>query len=256
MKFQTIEVSEEDSILRVVINRVQHKNSLNSTLIDELNEVLYRIREEKHIKILLLEGKGGYFCTGMDFGIIAAKGEDSEAASLTKDYMVFLERLSSEPVVTIAMVDGQVLAGGVGIVAACDFAIATKNSSFSLSEALWGLMPCMVMPYLIRKSGFQAAKRMTLTTLPFNAAEAERIKLVDEVSDNLTITRNQFCSRIKRLDKETIGKIKNYLNKMDVITQEERDYAVNETSKLFGSPKVLENISNYVNYNIFPWENR
>lgn len=263
MRFQTLEVSEENALIRVVINRVNHKNSLNNTLINEFNELLDYVKEDQNIKIMLIEGKGGYFCTGMDFGIIASEKtgsdgyetEESATDLLTQKYMGLLERLSAEPIVTIGVVDGQVLAGGVGLVAACDFAIATRNSSFSLSEALWGLMPCMVMPYLIRKSGFQAAKRMTLTTLPLDATEAERIRLIDEVTDNLIITQNKLCQRIKKLDKETIGNIKNYLNKMEDISQEKRDYAVYETSKLFNSPKVLENITNYVKYSIFPWEN-
>ena len=93
---------------------------------------------------------------------------------MTQMYMDTLRRITLFSKVVISCVDGQVLAGGVGLVACSDLVIATSKAEFGLSEALWGLLPAMVLPYLIRKVGVQKAYFMTLTTIRISVEEAKR----------------------------------------------------------------------------------
>lgn len=258
--YREIEVTIEDRTMRIVLNRPNAGNSINDLLLEEINDALDRAEDDNQLRCIMLEGKNGYFCTGMDFTQIANNDPGSGGKGLlTKTYMETLRKISSIPLVVISNIDGQVMAGGVGIVAASDYAVATKKSVFSLSEALWGLMPCMVMPYLMRRVGFQKAKSMTLSALPINAEEAHHIQLLDAISqdynESSTCIRN-YTSRIRKLEKSTIGNIKSYMKKMSPITREIEELAVKETSELFCSPIVINNISNYVKYKVFPWENK
>ena len=147
------------------------------------------------------------------------------------------------------------MAGGIGLVAASDLVIAAGTARFSLSEALWGLLPAMVLPHLIRRVGFQAAFRMTLTTETLNAEAAAKIRLVDEVADPTERRLKQLQTRLNCLDKETIKDIKNYFKRhLYPITPEQESAAVNETTRLSRSERVQAGIRNYVEQGTFPWE--
>lgn len=257
MNYTTLEAKKNNEVLTVTMDRVANKNSINDVMLAELNHVIDCAMEDSEIRIFMVEGKGGYFCTGVDFNdIIQADSQEGafEPDSLSARYMDTLTRLSSISLVTIAKVEGQVLAGGIGLVAACDFALASSNSFFSLSEALWGLMPSMVLPFLVRKSGFQFAKYMTLSTLPVSAENACKMLLIDQVSKDLNAEINNLCSRIGKLERSTIQNIKSYLNSIYPVTEEIKTLAVNETSRLFQSQKVRNNIYNFIQYHAFPWE--
>jgi polyketide biosynthesis enoyl-CoA hydratase PksH len=112
----------------------------------------------------------------------------------------------------------------------------------------------MVMPFLIRRVGFQFAYYMTATTLTMDAGNAHSVRLVDELSDNLPDARRKIGIRLGRLQTETIQNLKNYFLRMHPIPPETKTYAVNETTRLALSPGVLTNINNYVQHGAFPWE--
>ena len=185
MQYETILVEKDKDAIRIIFNRLDRRNSINAVFLNEIDKVLSQTENDANCKIIILEGQKGIFCTGMDFEE-AASVEKKDGTPVNQGgipYMNLLKRIASIPKVVISCVDGQVMAGGVGIVVASDLVIATSRSRFSLSEALWGLLPACVMPFLIRRVGFQSAYRMTLTTLQTTAQEAHVIGLIDELSD-------------------------------------------------------------------------
>jgi polyketide biosynthesis enoyl-CoA hydratase PksH len=123
-----------------------------------------------------------------------------------------------------------------------------------LPEALWGLLPCCVAPYLIRRIGFQNAYRMALTTLPILAARAREIGLVDEMAESLDPIVRQLSMRLGRLQSTAIGELKRYFRKLWLITEQIEDLAVTEITRLTSSPDVQANIRNFVNGARFPWD--
>ena len=154
----------------------------------------------------------------------------------------------------IAEVDGTVMAGGMGLVAASDLVFSTNRSTFNLSEALGGLLPAMVMPFLIRRVGFQSAYRLTLTTETINATEAKAIHLVDELGDDIQPRIQTMSRRLSRIHVETIGHLKAYFRKMWIVTEEMEKTAVAELARLTKDPRVIENITNFVETGEVPWE--
>ncbi len=186
MEFKTLIIKELEREFIITFNRPLDQNSINSQFLYEFSQAL-DLAEQKNC-IIILEGQQGVFSTGMDFKEISAAESDKipgNAKAFAKIYIGILKRMATMPRVIIAKIDGKVLAGGVGFAAASDLVVATEKTTFTLSEALWGLLPANVLPYLIRRIGFQKAYTMTLTTGTITAKEALDIHLVDELSQDL-----------------------------------------------------------------------
>ena len=146
------------------------------------------------------------------------------------------------------------MAGGVGLAAASDIVVSTERSEFSLSEALWGLLPCCVLPFLIRRTGFQKAYFMTLTTRTFTAREAFDIHLVDELTAQPDEALRKLSLRLNLLDDVTISDLKRYFRGLWLINSEMEQAAVAEITRLSALPRVQNNLRNYVEHGRFPWQ--
>ncbi|ANU44640.1 enoyl-CoA hydratase [Enterocloster clostridioformis] len=250
MGFTTLYIEEKEDTFVITFNRVEHQNSINMALLQELNMALDMAQAKPRCKVVVLKGQNGVFCTGMDFNEAVRKQTESGS----QPYMKTLRRLAAIPKIIVSIVDGKVMAGGVGFAAASDLVIATSRAQFSLSEAIWGLLPSVVLPYLIRRIGFQSAYRMTLTTMPVYAEEARQLHLADVVSETPEETLRLYLRRLSRLDEQTIDDIKRYFKSIWIITQQMEERASAETDRLSSEPRVIENIYNYVTYEKFPWQ--
>lgn len=253
---ETVEVRWTPRMLRLTIARPERRNSISAGLLRDLSAALDEAERRPDCRMVVIEGSGGLFCTGMDFQEAAGSSASAAETVQIDSFMALLKRFTLSPKVVVACVDGKVIAGGVGIAAACDLVVATPRSEFSLSEALWGMLPCCVVPFLIRRVGFQKAYAMTLTTRVYCAQEAAAMSLVDELSDNLEETLRKLQLRLGLLQDETIHDLKHYFRKMWIMTPEMECAAVEEISRLTALPRVKENIHNYVNHGTFPWEKR
>lgn len=255
MAYKTLLITEFPHGLAVTFNRVEQRNALNSELLSELHHFLDEVEKNSACRIIVLRGQQGFFCTGMDFQemtLATPKGE--KAQSLAANYMTLLRRIALFPKVIIAEADGLVMAGGVGLVVASDIAIATSKSQFTLSEALWGLLPANVLPYLIRRVGFQKAYIMTLTTQTITAAEAYAIHLIDELNDKPDEALRKLLPRLARLDEQTVRDMKNYFRKLWIIDEEMEKTALLELARLTQEPRIQNNIKRYLEQGKFPWE--
>lgn len=256
MTYQTLLVADIPQGISITLNRIEHRNTLNSLLITELHQALDHAETHSACKIIVIKGQQRIFCTGMDFQEVAQSGLSNadDIKQFVEHYMALLKRFALMPKIIIACVDGQVMAGGVGLVAASDIVFATSQSQFTLSEALWGLLPANVMPYLIRRVGFQKAYTMTLTTQALSAAEAKASHLVDEVNDQLDETLRKYLLHLSRLDKQTIHDIKNYFRKMWILDNSMEKTAIDELTRLLSESRIQNNIKHFVEEGKFPWE--
>ena len=252
--FETINAHLSRGVVTLQLNRPEANNSLNNTLLHEALNVLKQLAEDNAVKVILLEGLPGCFCTGMDFEAMGNARADAFKPEDTEAYYQLLKHLATCPQVTVAKVDGTVNAGGVGLVAACDMVIASEAATFGLSEVLFGLLPACVMPFLIRRVGFQKAQWLALTTRPIAAQRAFDIGLVDELCDNVNIETRKALPRLTRLSPDTVKRLKGYMAKLWIIDAQTQALAVNETATLMQNPEVKANIKNYIETGAFPWE--
>lgn len=246
--YETVEVQTISYGIRITLNRLTARNSINILLLQEINEIIDKAEKDLECRVIILAGQEGIFCTGMDFQ------EYINQTFSCAEYMNLLRRFSLIQKVMIAEVDGIVMAGGVGLIAACDLVIATSRSQFSLPEALWGLLPANVLPYLIRRIGFQKTYQLTLTTRTITASEAFSCHLVDELSDQPKDAIRRYLIRLARLDEKTIQNMKSYFRRLWIITEPMEVMAISELEKLLSSNAIQENIRNYVEHQKFPWE--
>ena len=238
----------------LTLNRPERRNSLDEATLSELHATLDEVEEDSALRLVVLQGRDGVFCSGMDFQSFASSDGSAASAGEESPYMALLKRFSSLDKVIIAKVEGTVMAGGMGLVAASDLVFASPEASFSLSEALWGLLPAMVMPFLIRRVGYQNAYRLTLTTATIDATEARRINLVDELDDNPQARIQAASHRLMRLHPQTIADMKAYFRKMWIVNDSMEQEAVNELSRLTGESRIKKNIKDYVDLGRLPWE--
>ena len=254
MSFQSIIVKETEKSLTIQFNRLDNQNSISSQLLTEMDQALDQAEKNHSCRLVILEGQQGIFCTGMDFKEMSGSlNNPDHLQQFSAKYMLLLKRLAHIPKVVISKIDGKVIAGGVGFAAASDLIIATEKSQFSLSEALWGLLPANVIPYLIRRVGFQKAYMMTLTTRIVTGQEALQIGLVDELSANLEDSVRKLSLRLNILEESTLKNLKAYFRKMWIIDEEIEKHASDELTHLLKEPTVQANIKNYAEHGKTPW---
>lgn len=252
--YDTIELKEQRGVLSIRFNRSEANNSINSILIKEILEVLIDAEQNRSIKVVVLEGNKEVFCTGMDFNAVGKGGSDALIDDDPNGYYNMLKYISSCSKIVIAKVNGKVNAGGIGIVAACDVVIAGEQATFGLSEALFGLLPACVMPYLIKRIGVQKAQWMALMTQGINVKRAYEIGLVDEISNNTEDALRRSLLRLVRLETSTVLDLKDYMSKLWIISNQTQQLAVGKITSLMQSEKVQRNIKNFIENNKFPWD--
>ncbi len=170
-------------IARLTINRPKRANSVDQELADALLAALDRCVTEPKVRLLVLLGAGRSFCAGIDLKWMQQSGaadEEANYADADKPEKI-LHRLNTLPVPTVAAVSGPAIGFGVGLVAACDIAIAVETAVFRFSEVKLGIIPAVISPYVLAAMGARGARRYFLTGEPFPASEAARWGLVHQV---------------------------------------------------------------------------
>lgn len=157
--------------------------------------------------VVVLRGEAGVFCRGMQLRVNSNEEDDRRALDDFCEGIALL-RFASCPV--IAAVDGETLAGGVGIAAACDLVLATPRSSFALPELLFGLVPAAIFPLIVERVAPQKAKLMALCGTAYSAAEAQSLGLVDAVAaeDELESTVKRWTRLLARAESGAVGRLK------------------------------------------------
>jgi methylglutaconyl-CoA hydratase len=184
MAHTTLEVSIADEVAFLWLNRPEVRNAFNETMIAELTAAFEELDADPSARAVVLAGRGKVFCAGADLNWMKRMGEMSLEEN-REDAMVFgrmLKRLHSMRKPTLARVHGAAFAGAMGLIAACDIAVASADSEFSVSEVRLGLAPATISPYVLAAMGERAARRYFLTAERFDAAEAHRIGFVHELA--------------------------------------------------------------------------
>jgi methylglutaconyl-CoA hydratase len=177
------DVRVNDAVATVTLNRPEVHNAFDETLIARLTAALVSLDDDPDVRVVVLAGAGKSFCAGADLAWMkrmAAFGREENLADANA-LAAMLRTLYALSKPTIARVHGAAYGGGVGLVAACDVALAAPEATFALSEARLGLIPATIGPYVIEAIGVRQARRYFLTAERFDAAQALAIGLLHEV---------------------------------------------------------------------------
>jgi methylglutaconyl-CoA hydratase len=183
MTYQTLTLDIKDRIATVTLNRPDVRNAFNETTIAEITQAFRDIGNDASVRAVVLAANGPAFCAGADLNWMKKMAgythEENRADAMQLVEMLRTIYLCPKPVV--AKIQGDCYAGGMGLVAACDIAVAVEEANFCLSEVKLGLIPATISPYVIKAMGENAARRYFLTAERFSAAEAYRIGFVHTV---------------------------------------------------------------------------
>lgn len=178
-----VELTLKDHAAWVTIRRPDLHNAFNEVVIAELTAAFAELGARTDARAAVLASEGKSFSAGADVhwmkGMVDYSFEENLQDATTLADMLRTIRECPKPV--IARVHGAAFGGGVGLVAACDMAVALESAVFCLSEVKLGILPAVISPYVLEKIGAAAARRYALTAERFDGAEARRIGLVSEV---------------------------------------------------------------------------
>jgi methylglutaconyl-CoA hydratase len=206
----------------IILNRPDKRNALSRALLAELTEALGDLHMQRSVRAVILTGAGSAFCAGMDLSemLDTSKQEDAQARwhDDAEQYREVLQTMLEFPKPIIAAVNGPALAGGAGLMLACDIVVAAASAKFGLPEPKRGLVAGVVSPLLVFRVGAGHAGNLLLTSQVINAVEAHRIGLFHEVvNDDLVWARavevaglcaqgaRESLQLTKRMLNETIG---------------------------------------------------
>ena len=182
MDYQTLIVAIDGKVATVTLNRPDVRNAFNETTIAEITEAFRTLGQHSDVRTIVLAANGPAFCAGADLNWMKKMAgytheeNRADAAQLAE----MLRTIYTCPKPVIAKVQGDCYAGGMGLVAACDIAVANEATNFCLSEVKLGLIPATISPYVILAMGENAARRYFLTAERFSAQEAHRIGFVHQ----------------------------------------------------------------------------
>ena len=183
-KFKHLLIQINQGVGLIWLNRPDLRNAFNDDMIAELTAALKTLEADTAVRAVVLAGTGPAFCAGADLNWMKRMSgysfAQNHADATGMASMLNTLYMLKKP--TIARVHGAAFAGGVGLIAACDIAVAAYEAEFCLSEAKLGLIPATIGPYVIRAMGERASRRYFLSAERFTAAEAYRIGLVSDIT--------------------------------------------------------------------------
>ncbi|RST49283.1 enoyl-CoA hydratase/isomerase family protein [Variovorax sp. DXTD-1] len=183
MTFTKLKLEVQDTVARIWLDQPDARNAFDDIVIAELTQAFTEAGTQPQVKAIVLGANGPAFCAGANLNWMRRMADytrDENIADAGK-LATMLRTIAECPKPTIARVQGDVYAGGMGLVAACDMAVSVDTAWYCLSEVKIGLVPATISPYVLRAMGTRASQRYFLTAERFTAAEAHRIGFVHEV---------------------------------------------------------------------------
>jgi methylglutaconyl-CoA hydratase len=180
---QPVTVTREGPIARVTLSRPQLHNAFDEALIAALARTFAELAEEEAARVVVLAGAGKSFSAGADLNWMkrAAAYDEERNREDARALEAMLRAIDDCPKPVIGMVQGAAIGGGVGLVTACDIAVAGQAAVFGTSEVRLGIVPAVISPFVVRAIGPRQARRYFLTAERFGAEEARQIGLVHDV---------------------------------------------------------------------------
>ena len=166
----------------LTLDRPHVRNAFDDELIATIRDEAHRLARDETVHVVVLQGHGPSFCAGADLAWMQRMRDYDEAQNLADAVAAadMFFALAELPMPVVARVQGAALGGGAGLLAVSDLVIAADDAQFGFTEARLGILPAVISPYVVRRIGAAAARRLFLRADRMDAAEAHRIGLVDE----------------------------------------------------------------------------
>jgi methylglutaconyl-CoA hydratase len=181
--FATLQIEHRArGVAHVTMSRPEVFNAFDETMIGELDAAFAQLAQDADVRLIVLAGAGKHFSAGADLQWMQRASHASPEWNLedARRFARMLSGIAGCPKPTVARIQGAALGGGVGLICACDVAIAAHSASFAVSEARFGILPAVIGPYLVNAVGPRQALRLALTTARIGAMEAVNLGLLHQ----------------------------------------------------------------------------
>ncbi len=215
MNYSTLTLAYEDRVAVVTLNRPEKRNAVSFELLEDLMAALEEV-EHSLAQVLIITGAGKAFCAGLDLEELKAllgKTHEENVKDSARMARIF-RRIYDYPKPTIAAVNGHAIAGGTGIATMCDFTLAVPEAKFGYTEVKIGFIPALVSSILVWQVGHKIARDLLMTGRLFDAAEAHRYGLVNEIvePDRLMTRARALAAELLELSPSSVRGTKKLIN--------------------------------------------
>ncbi|GGC86305.1 enoyl-CoA hydratase/isomerase family protein [Undibacterium terreum] len=213
----SLTVSAVEHVATVTMNRPEVRNAFNETTIAELTQAFRDLGKDERIRVIVLAANGPAFCAGADLNWMKKMADYTHEENLADAGQLaeMLRVIYTCPQPVVAKIQGDCYAGGMGLAAACDMAVAVDTAYFCLSEVRLGLIPATISPYVIKAMGESAARRYFLTAERFSAADALRMGFVQEA-----VAADQLDAKVAEIVKALAGNSPNAVKQAKQLVQD------------------------------------
>lgn len=242
---------------RITLDSQHNRNAISTAFVEQLREALSRAAGEDAARVVVLGHAGGTFCAGADLSEASSDqgSPEEQAAERTRIFLELLRAIIAHPKPVIAAVDGHVRAGGMGLVAACDLAIAGPSSTFALTEVRLGLAAAMISVPLEARVNSRDLTRALLTGEKFDAAHARAIGLLSDAVDDVEASVEDLVASFRPCSPQGLRENKALLAAPLIARLDSRgDELAGVTARLFTTPEVAEGMTAFLERRQPSWE--
>lgn len=258
--WQTLKLDLAPSgVATVTMARPTVFNAFDEQMIAELAEVFDTLGKHGDVRVVVLAGEGKVFSAGADLQWMKRASVADYAWNLAdaRKFADMLRIIEACPKPTIARVQGVALGGGLGLVCACDMAVASEDASFAASEARFGILPSVIGPYVVNAVGKRHARRLALLASRLGAVEAQDMGLVQSVvgRDALDAAVQALVDEILRNGPAAAGEIKALFSQLQVgpITAETRELTALTISRVRMTDEAKEGFAAFLGKRPAAW---
>lgn len=198
MNLEAVYAEQTGAVLHITLNRPESRNAMSLKMVAELRQVLAAAQDtagkDGAVRVLVLRGAGGHFCAGADLKDMAGarmramqkpEGDAPDPiAQVNAEFGELCVAYAQTPLAVVAVLEGTVMGGGLGLACVADVAIASETASFRLPETSLGVVPAQIAPFLVERLGYSQAKRLAVTGGRLDAGAALAIGMVHAVADS------------------------------------------------------------------------
>lgn len=250
MNYQTLSLTRESGVATITLTRPEKRNAISMQLIDEVLSALAEI-ERSDAQVVIITGAGKAFCAGMDLEELKSllgKTHAENVKDSTRMAQLF-RSIYEFPLPTIAAVNGAAIAGGTGMATMCDFTLAVPDAKFGYTEVRIGFVPGIVSTFLTWQVGPKIARDLLMTGRLFDASEAHRYGLVNEVvePEKLMARANELATQLKENSPSSVRLTKKLINAFTATELNQRmAMAVEENAAIRSTADFREGISSFL----------
>lgn len=229
------------------LNRPQRRNAIDGQVVDELMHCLDAAAADDAVRVVVLRGRGDYFCAGGDLKWMGSGADLPEAERPAMRLATLFSVLYAFPKPVVAVVQGAALGGALGLVSAADFVVADSQALFSFTELRLGLIPAVISPYVIRKIGPAMARKLMLSARRLSATEALHLGLADQVAaaEGMEEVVAGICDELVVLAPGAMKACKAMLNRVteSILDEEMTAYTANQLHQVQHGGEAKEGIA-------------